>query len=99
MRTIVWSKKALADFDSQINHISLDSPQNAALVADRVDRAIAALRDIPTGRFGRVTGTYEKLVPRTALIITYQIDTKGNLAIVRIIHAARNWQTDQWPEE
>jgi toxin ParE1/3/4 len=99
MRTIIWSEKALADFDCQINHIALDSPKNATLVADRVDKAILALKDMPTGRFGRVAGTYEKLVVRTALIIAYQMDAEGNLAIVRIIHAARNWQTDQWPEE
>lgn len=99
MRIVVWSEKALADFDNQINHIALESPQNATIVADRVEQTVVALADMPTGRFGRVSGTYEKLVPRTSLLIAYRIDTKNNLAIIRIIHAARDWKNERWPDE
>ena len=97
-RAVFWSREALADFDSQINFIALDSQQNASLVADRVESAVAALQAMPTGRYGRVGGTYEKLVTKTSLIIAYSLDAKGNLTIVRIIHAARDWKAGMWPK-
>jgi hypothetical protein len=68
MRAVEWSAEALADFDDQINFIALSSKKNAALVADRVEQPIALLLSTPTGRFGRIEGTYEKLVSKTSPI-------------------------------
>jgi toxin ParE1/3/4 len=99
MRAVEWSAQALADFDDQINSIALSSKKNAALVADRIEKAISLLQSAPTGRFGRIEGTYEKLVSKTSLIIAYQLTTSGSIAIARIIHAARDWPPGQWPEE
>jgi toxin ParE1/3/4 len=72
---------------------------NAALVADRVEAAVALLQSAPTGRFGRIEGTYEKLVSKTSLIIAYQLSPSGDIAIARIIHAARDWTEGKWPED
>ena len=99
MRSVFWSAEALNDFDNQINYISLGSQKNAALVANRIEAAIVALQSTPTGRFGRITGTYEKLVSRTSLIIAYSLGADGAKNIVRIIHAARDWRNDEWPPE
>jgi toxin ParE1/3/4 len=92
MRAVEWSVEALADFDDQINFIALSSKKNAALVADRVEQPIALLLSTPTGRFGRIEGTCEKLVSKTSLIIAYRLTPSGNIAIARIIHAARDWR-------
>ena len=99
MRKVVWSQAAIDDFDNQLNHIALDSRYHAELVADRVEAAIASLAEMPTGRFGRVSGTYEKFVPKTSLIIAYIIDDRGNLGIVRVIHGARDWPEGEWPDD
>jgi toxin ParE1/3/4 len=99
MRSVEWSDKALADFDNQINFIALDSRKNASLVADRIEAAVALLQIVPTGRFGRIHGTYEKFVSKTSLIIAYQINPEGNISIARIIHAARDWPEGRWPDE
>jgi toxin ParE1/3/4 len=99
MRSVEWSDKALADFDEQINFIALDSRKNASLVAERIEAAIALLQTAPTGRFGRIEGTYEKFVSKTSLIIAYQLNTRGNISIARIIHAARDWPQGRWPDE
>ena len=98
MRSVVWSSEALNDFDSQINFIALRSLQNATLVADRIEAAVAALQRGLTGRFGRVTGTYEKFVSKTSLIIAYKLGSDGGVNIVRIIHSAQDWQSEQWPK-
>lgn len=99
MRSVEWSDKALADFDEQINFIALSSQKNASLVADRLEQAIALLQTAPTGRFGRIHGTYEKFVSKTSLIIVYQINPDGITGIARIIHAARDWPEGRWPDE
>ncbi len=99
MRSVEWSDIALADFDEQINFIALASQKNASLVADRIEQAIALLQTAPTGRFGRIHGTYEKFVSKTSIIIAYQLDSQSNISIARIIHAARDWPHGRWPDE
>jgi plasmid stabilization system protein ParE len=74
------------------------SPQNAIIVGDRVEKAVALLQQIPTGHQGRVTGTYEKRVQKTSLIIVYTLQNKADLTIVRVIHTAQNWKDESWPE-
>lgn len=63
MRQIVWADSALQDFDEAIFYIAQDEPTAAHLVADRIEAAVFGLGELPTGRAGRVTGTYEKSVP------------------------------------
>jgi len=73
----------------------------AQRVADAIGDAAAALSDIPTGRPGRVTDTYEKSVTRLPYIIAYTITASGAgeaIAVLRVIHSARDWPADQWPE-
>lgn len=59
----------------------------------------AALAQFATGHPGRVAGTYEKSVSRFPYIIAYAL-TAGDRAItiLRVIHAARDWPAEEWPE-
>ena len=43
-----------------------------------------------SGRVGRVEGTREAVVPRSAYIVVYQVSTQA-VEIVGIWHAARLW--------
>ena len=55
---------------------------------------------MPTGRPGRVTGTYEKLVTGLPYILAYVIAGTGEqeeVAIVRVIHTSRDWPAEGWP--
>ena len=61
-RPVRWSNDAPSDLADQIAWIAADNPAAARRVAAALDRAALALGDMPTGRRGRVTGTYEKLV-------------------------------------
>ncbi len=98
MRRIVWAKAALADFENAITYIAKDNPMAAQSVAGRVLDTVQLLADNPIGRIGRVSGTYEKNVPKTPYIIAYTLTT-DTLAIARIIHERRNWRPGEWPEE
>ena len=96
-RRIIWAPKASKDFLAAIDWIEADHPPNAHRVAERVLKRVASLAAVATGRPGRVAGTYESYVPRTSLIIAFQLPDKTTLQILRIIHAKRNWQDSEWP--
>ena len=61
-RPVRWSTDALTDLANQVSYIAADNPSAARRVADAIDRTALALGDMPIGRPGRVTGTYEKSV-------------------------------------
>ena len=60
-----------------------------------------ALGHIATGRAGRVSGTYEKPVPRLPYVIVYSLvldQGQETVFVLRVIHAARDWPPESWPE-
>ena len=53
----------------------------------------------PTGRRGRFTGTYEKIVTGLPYILAYNIDNQaGAIRILHLIHGARDWPDGDWPK-
>ena len=102
MRPVEWSRAALHDFDRSIAYIAIRNPSAAKRVAERIDRAGRLLGEMATGRQGRVTGTYEKVVPGLPYIIAYRLvplaDGGEKLVIVRVIHGARKWLPEEWPD-
>jgi toxin ParE1/3/4 len=98
-RTIVWSPRAASDFLNQIQFIAADSAANAALVEDRIQKAVETLAMRQLGRSGRVPGTFEWSVAKTSLIISYRLIGETDLQIVRLIHTARDWKAGGWPQE
>lgn len=100
-RPVLWSRDALDDLKRQIDYIAADNPGAARRIADRIGRAAASLGPMSTGRPGRVGGTYEKVVTGLPYLIAYAItrQPKGEaIAILRVIHAARDWPDGAWPE-
>jgi toxin ParE1/3/4 len=97
-RRIVWGKKASADYHAQLEFIAEDNPFHADLVDQRLCATIEKLAERPIGRVGRVSGTYEKSVLKTSLIVAYLLDDRL-IHIIRIIHAKRNWPEGQWPQD
>jgi toxin ParE1/3/4 len=59
LRRVVWSQDALDEFDVIVAHIARDNPAAAVRVADRIEEAVGNLAAMPTGRRGRVAGTYD----------------------------------------
>lgn len=101
-RRVVWSDTARADYLAIIRYIAERNPDAALRVAERIEDAGAALGDFGTGRPGRVQGTYEKLVTGLPYIIAYEINPRPEggetVAILHVIHGARDWPEDAWPE-
>lgn len=67
-------------------------------MTDVLDATAQALADMPTGRPGRVTGTYEKSVTGLPYILAYAI-VEDTVVIVRVIHTSRDWPAEGWPDQ
>ena len=101
MRDVVWSEAALDDTDALFAYIAADDPAAARRVLNRVKSAAQGLGRLPSGRRGRVQGTYEKSVVGLPYIIAYAINSLSSgaeqIVILRVIHTARNWPKGRWP--
>ena len=100
-RPVHWSDDALTDLAEQVAYIASDNPSAAHRVADALDKTALALGDMPIGRPGRVTGTYEKSVTGLPYVVVYAITQTGGaeeITIVRVIHTSRDWSAEEWPE-
>jgi plasmid stabilization system protein ParE len=96
MRRVVWSVDAHRDYLDILRYIANDNPDAAERVVDAIEDAGNRLGEFATGRPGRVTGTYEKVVTGLPYIIAYAL-TDEAVVIVRVIHTARDWLEDEWP--
>lgn len=102
MRPVVWSIEAQRDNLKILRHIAKDNPFSAERVVDAIEDAGNKLGEFATGRPGRVSGTYEKSLARHPYIIAYELrDVVGHesVVIVHVIHTARDWQAESWPQE
>jgi plasmid stabilization system protein ParE len=102
-RRVVWANTARADYLAIIRYIARDNPDAAERVAERIAGAGASLGEFATGRPGRVKDTYEKAIAGLPYILAYEIIARPEggetVAILHVIHGARNWQEGRWPED
>jgi toxin ParE1/3/4 len=100
-RPVLWSRDALDEIKSAVAHIAKDNSSAARTVAAAIREAGDRLGAHATGRKGRVSGTYEKSVARAPYILAYAIaivDEQEAVVILRVIHTARDWKPDSWPD-
>jgi toxin ParE1/3/4 len=88
-----WTVPALAAMEDLQDYIAQDSPVAAGRVAARITEAINGLVSFPLrGRPGRVSGTFELVIPRTSYTAAYRL--RGNfIEVIAVLH-----QAQQWPE-
>ena len=100
-RAVHWSREALNDIKDQVRFIAKDNPRAARQVADQIRDIGKALGEMATGRPGRVTGTYEKSIPRLPYIIAYALSERAgreSVVILHVIHTARVFPAEEWPQ-
>ena len=97
-RRVEWSVSALDDLDQSVAYIARDSLAAAREVAATIGRSALALALRPTGRPGRVPGTYEKSVSGLPYVIAYAVPDEARLVVLRVIHTARDWPSGAWPK-
>ena len=86
---IVWTRSAIDQLIEIHDFISLDKPDAAQGVAQRINEAVRLLCGQPhLGRPGKEPGTREWVVPGTPFTITYRIE-KGRFLVLAVLHGAR----------
>ena len=101
MRPVVWSAEAHQDSLGILRHIADDNPFAAERVVDAIEEAGNKLGAFATGRPGRVSGSYEKSLAPLPYIISYElrlIAGRECVVILRVIHTAREWPAEEWPD-
>jgi toxin ParE1/3/4 len=102
VRAVFWSSDALHDLNSVIAYIATENPQAALDVINKIEAGGNALGEMATGRKGRVSGTYEKVVAGLPYIMAYAIEQRldgtERVMILRVIHGARDWKEENWPK-
>lgn len=100
-RRVIWAGSARDDYLAILGYIARDNPDAAARVAGRIDETAPALGAFAIGRPGRVRNTYEKVVTGLPYILAYELvaDPAGGemVAILHVIHGARDWPEGRWP--
>ena len=85
-----------------IAFIAKDDRQAARKVAAAIRSTGDKLGERATGRKGRMSGTYEKSVSGLPYIIAYAIHPVRSdgetVVILHVIHTARQWTPESWPE-
>jgi toxin ParE1/3/4 len=102
IRKVIWSRDALDELIGIARYIAADNPRAARNVAQKIRDTGNLLGEAPTGRPGRVLGTYEKVIRGLPYIIAYSLGPTASgeetVMILRVIHGARNWPDNEWPE-
>jgi toxin ParE1/3/4 len=88
---VVWSARAIRHLIALRRYIERESEQNAALVAERILRAVDLLATQPAmGRPGRVLGTRELVVGDTGFIVPYRVRA-DRLELIAIFRGRQRW--------
>jgi toxin ParE1/3/4 len=102
VRGVFWSDEALNEMNALAAYIAAENRAASLKVLDRIERTVKNLSHMPTGRKGRVEGTYEKPVAGLPYIIAYALQMLPNdserIVILHVIHGARDWPPGEWPK-
>lgn len=87
-----WTGRALHDLAAIRQHIATDNAEAAIVMVERIYSAAQRLREpiAYTGRAGRVAGTRELIVTRTAYVVVYR-QRDETIEILRVLHGAQKW--------
>ncbi|TCH98826.1 type II toxin-antitoxin system RelE/ParE family toxin [Roseococcus sp. SYP-B2431] len=100
-RPVFWAATALEELDRSIGYIAERNPSAARRVLAGIREAAERLGAAATGRRGRVSGTYEKVVAGRPYIVAYTFRSMPSggesVIILHVIHSARDWPEGGWP--
>lgn len=94
MSEVRWSARANRALTRIYEFIAEREPAAARNVAARIVAAADRLGEYPTGRPGRVAGTYEKSLPDLHYILQYRVragGSAGEVFILDVKHARQDW--------
>ena len=91
---IIWTEPAANVLEQIQDYIAQDNPAAAYQLAIIIETVTQNLANHPKmGHVGRVTNTYELIIPDTPFIVVYKIKDK-EIHVLSVFHTSR-----KWPEE
>ena len=93
---IVWSPRAIGEYEGLLEFIAEDSPQNALLVEERILKTVTLLTEFQFGLTGPVPGTHKHYIPNTSHFVVYRFTGNDTLEIIALIHSSRDWTLINW---
>lgn len=86
-----WHPLAEEDLVDVVSYIAADDIEAAYRVHDEIAGQVEALARHPLmGREGRVAGTRELPITRTAYVVAYRVGEDA-VTVLRVFHGARKW--------
>ena len=91
MTRVRWTTDAADDLAQLVNYIRQDNPEAARRVAKVIFDGVADLRTFPNrGRVGLAKDTRELVFGPWPYIAVYTV-SQGEVQVLRIRHASRDW--------
>ena len=88
---VLWSAASLTHLREVVEYLQGETSGGATTIRRRILETKRRIGQMPySGRVGRIDGTREAVVPRTAYILVYRVSEK-TVDILGIWHAARLW--------
>ena len=87
-----WSARAAGDLKAAYQYIAMDNPSAAKRIVETISKAVHELLTAfpESGRFGRIEGTRELVVPNTPFLVPYRIN--GDVVEILGVHnGSRRW--------
>jgi len=86
-----YTRKAFGHLVEIHAYTEQEWPGTSQEVGKAIEQAVRQLLQHPElGRFGRVEGTRELIVPRLPFIVAYRV-SESHVDVLAILHAARRW--------
>jgi toxin ParE1/3/4 len=90
--TLLWSPESIHDLLALRAYIAEHDPASAKRVALHILHSVKHLlsENPKLGAPGRVPGTRELVIPKTAYVVPYRV-RGATIEIVRVYHSSRRW--------
>lgn len=88
--TVLWSKKAKAEFDNILAYIASQDISAARLIVERVLKAEQYIELFPEAApYDEKSETYDRYIPKTRIILTYTV-RENEVRILRVWHTSQD---------
>src|SRR5262245_4283613 len=93
---VLWLDRAETDLEELLDYLIPRDYHAALRVYEAIRDQVARLATHPAvGRPGRVAGTRELVIARTAYVVAYTVDPHvDSVVVLRVLHGARRWPMD-----
>ena len=89
---LLWTKSAVSDLENIRQFVEQEDPSTAQKMGLLILESVEQLAQFPeSGRYGRVKGTRELVIPGTPYFIPYRIK-RESIQLLRVMHGRQDYR-------